>query len=207
MTKQQIQEATIKNTLKLLHEKGLIQLKEKETSPLSLDELAKQHVKTQQRLDDLQAQIDALLAQQQLEQEKLDKVEESIRAAFGETKSKSEKFGKIIIEMKVTRFSYVTKNSPQYKKMIDDLVATGKVQQAVVDKLYDKYNNGGKTVSGTNRELTVTKESIQLKESAFDVFKNIYNGIIGVFKKYLKVFSHRVDDLEIKFEQLKTMAG
>jgi hypothetical protein len=62
-----------------------------------------------------------------------------------------------------------------------------------------RYNNGNKPYNNTETSLSITKESVQLKEN---ILHKIWVGFKGVFTSLFKSYKHRLDDLEARVAQL-----
>ena len=166
-----------------------VELKEEApTDDMNVEQLAKLHLENEKKINDLDAQIKALVEQKNTTEKENTETDEKLLKLFGTTKTKAEKFGNILVDFKVTRDSFY------YKKILDKIIETYDIETKFINKLYKEFNNGGITKTDVNKELTITQESKQLKES-FSL-KSIWNTVIGTFKEFFKSYSNSVDSLE-----------
>jgi len=163
------------------------------TENMTVEQLAKLHLENQKKIDDLDAQIQKLVEQKRNAEQDIAKTDENLLQLFGATKTKSEKFGNIIVEFKITRDTYTTRDSYAYKKILDKILETYDIEKKFIDKLYKEFNNGGKTKTDINKELTIKQESKQLKES---FLSNLWNKMISTFREYFKSYSNSINNLE-----------
>ena len=172
-----------------------VELKEEApTDDMNVEQLAKLHLENEKKINDLDAQIKALVEQKNTTEKENTETDEKLLKLFGTTKTKAEKFGNILVDFKVTRDTYITRDSFSYKKILDKIIETYDIETKFINKLYKEFNNGGITKTDVNKELTITQESKQLKES-FSL-KSIWNTVIGTFKEFFKSYSNSVDSLE-----------
>lgn len=170
-----------------------------------LENLATKHLENQRKLADIQTQIDLLMKQQANIAERNEAMEEEILTMIGNTKSQSLRYGKLLIDFKITRETGVTKSSPQYKGILDALVSQGKVEAELVSTMMidPKFNKGNQKFVNVNKELNITKESIQLKENNFlNILKTIWRKAKGAFQNYFSLFKGRNDQIEEMISQL-----
>lgn len=171
-----------------------------------LEKLAKNHLANVKKLNDLQAQIDALVSQQSSIEEKNEVIKDEILTMIGETKSQSFRFGKLIVDFKITRETAVSKSSPQYKAILEALVSQGKVEEKIVNAMIINplYNKGNKTFTNVNKELTIARESVQLKENNFlNIINTVWRKARGIFQNFFSVFKGKNDQIEQAIAQLQ----
>lgn len=170
-----------------------------------LEKLGKEHLSNERKIADLQTQINSLMKQQENLGERNESIEQDILTMIGNTKSQSFRYGKLLIEFKVTRESGVSKSAPQYKAIIDELIAQGKIEAEIVNSMIvnPKYNKGNKSFVNVNKDLAITKESVKLDENGvLNYFKTIWRKAKGAFQNYFSLFKGRNDKIEQMISQL-----
>ncbi|MEO6303509.1 MAG: hypothetical protein ABIP51_10075 [Bacteroidia bacterium] len=171
----------------------------------ALEACAIEHLANYKKILEIEKKITKLLAQKTELEDANDVINDDILDIIGNTKSQSFRFGKILVEFKVTRDSGITRSAPSWKKIVDELVRTKKVEQKIVDDLSKsvEFNSGNKEFTNVNKDLSIQQEAKQLKEGLGDSLKTIWLGFRSVFSKLFRSFKSQNDHLESLLQSIK----
>ena len=176
---------------------------EKDIDKNEIEKLAMAHIENEKQIENLQKQIEDLLNKQNEIQSSNLKISEDIKKMIGTTKYQSLRFGKILVEFKITREKGVTKSAPQWKNIVYQLQKTYEIEEKVINKLANKFNNGNKTFLNINKELNITTESKKINESLGGFLKSLWFGFKSIWSMFYSSFKKRNDHLEKILQLIK----